>query len=478
MIIPWILLPLLVLALWLPGLPPVSFFISSWLAWIPLFWFFKVQTPRIAIRILFFFLTGLIYYSFVLLWLLFYKASVYILILALTAPVFALYFLALYLLTRRFRSPVLETITAMALWTVLMKLYALTPLGNTFFGVPFYGPPEILRIISWIGLPGLGALVIGLCASIVFVLKEKSGSAAVFGLFLLAFFSAGNFFAEKYPQTSPAGPARVALVQHNLPFSGSWRIRHAEDIRQTYSRLAKKAASGHPDLIIFPLYSLPHHFLEELPSLSRATRRWTLAASHVSEKNKSLLPKDTYQNRAFLLSPDGSVADTYQAFQTPFFIVNEKTASEVTILRTPFGNFGVLLCFEDSRASIAEKSVKKGAEFLIALSNPGHFQGTALPYYHVMEDRLRALESGRYVVRLSANGPSVLVDPNGQVLSESAPWTEEILSGEIEKRRGLTFYHRWGFLFDLASGLFLVWVCLRLFLCCQRSDDAIVQTPQ
>ena len=92
---------------------------------------------------------------------------------------------------------------------------------------------------------------------------------------------------------------------------------------------------------------------------------------------------------------------------------------------------GVLLCYEDTRPRDAKLWVKTGAQILVALSNPGHFLGTPLPRYHLLHDRIRAMETGRYLIRVSANGFSAIIDPNGKILAQSRLNEEVILKGEV-----------------------------------------------
>jgi apolipoprotein N-acyltransferase len=86
------------------------------------------------------------------------------------------------------------------------------------------------------------------------------------------------------------------------------------------------------------------------------------------------------------------------------------------LLRRPGGPIGVAICYEiaDGRALAAVS--RAGARWLLASANldpyplslQGQFQAQA---------RLRAMESGRWLVSAANTGPSALVDPAGRVLA-------------------------------------------------------------
>jgi apolipoprotein N-acyltransferase len=243
---------------------------------------------------------------------------------------------------------------------------------------------------------------------------------------LLTIFISGNIELKKtYPT-----PLHWAIIQHNLPVSGKWRLEHPIYVRAKYRELALKAAKDKPGMIIFPLYSFPDDVLrspEFFTGLAQETKTWILVATYIPQKEGQNITKGFF-DAAILYSPEGKFVDHYQAVQPPpFRQIAEYNQKEYKILATPFGKLGILLCYEDSVPAIAKEAVKKGADILVALSNPGHFSNTWMPHYHLMQDRLRAIEAGHFVVRASANGYSGVVDPKGRFLQRSALNKEEIL---------------------------------------------------
>ena len=187
-------------------------------------------------------------------------------------------------------------------------------------------------------------------------------------------------------------------------------------------------------MILFPLYSFPDDALrhpEFFAGLARETNAWILAATYIPQTPGESITRGFF-DAALLYSPEGKLVDYYQAVQAPpFRQVSEYNQAQYKILATPFGNLGILLCYEDSVPKMAQRAVEKGADILIALSNPGHFTATWMPHYHFMQDRLRAIESGRFVVRASSNGYSGVIDPKGRILKRTNLNQQQILTIEV-----------------------------------------------
>jgi len=58
--------------------------------------------------------------------------------------------------------------------------------------------------------------------------------------------------------------------------------------------------------------------------------------------------------------------------------------------------------------------------------------------------RLRALESGRMLLRATNTGMTAIIDRDGTVLAALPPFTRGALVGEVRGYRGATPYVRWG----------------------------------
>jgi apolipoprotein N-acyltransferase len=67
-----------------------------------------------------------------------------------------------------------------------------------------------------------------------------------------------------------------------------------------------------------------------------------------------------------------------------------------------------------------------------------------MPALELGAARLRAVETGRFVVQAAPTGFSALVAPDGSVRRQSDLGRPAVLTEEIERRRGHTLYTRLG----------------------------------
>lgn len=234
--------------------------------------------------------------------------------------------------------------------------------------------------------------------------------------------------------TQPLGK-KIALVQHNLPLGDPWADEHTAEILQTYESSALEAAASKPDLIIFPFYDLPQdpERNPEWPQkLSAQIGIPIILGAHIPVTSRDKLFSDGYHSKLFYFHPEAIESKIYEAVRgVPFQPIPEKTASEYTLLETPSGKIGGLICYEDTRPKIADKARHMGAELLVSLSNPGHFQKTMIPRYHLIQDQLRAIETGLPLVRVSANGFSAFIDSRGRILQKTELSERKILVPQI-----------------------------------------------
>ena len=84
------------------------------------------------------------------------------------------------------------------------------------------------------------------------------------------------------------------------------------------------------------------------------------------------------------------------------------------------GPAGVLMCFEVAYDGLLRGLVDDGADVIVVPTNNATYTGTGQIEQQFAMSRLRAIETGRYVVVASTNGISGIVAPDGHVV-ERAP---------------------------------------------------------
>ncbi|NMB75406.1 MAG: apolipoprotein N-acyltransferase [Myxococcales bacterium] len=86
-------------------------------------------------------------------------------------------------------------------------------------------------------------------------------------------------------------------------------------------------------------------------------------------------------------------------------------------LRLAAGPLGVLVCYEAIFPEIARETVERGARLLVNITNDAWYLRSAGPAQHLNLARMRAIETGRYLVRAANCGLSAVFDDRGRTLA-------------------------------------------------------------
>ena len=275
---------------------------------------------------------------------------------------------------------------------------------------------------------------------------------------------------------------RIGIVQGNVTQDEKWKTGHLERTVNQYVDLTRQLAADEKfDLIIFPETALPMYFRD--PVYASFTRQITSLAR---ELQTSLLvgslegsvqePDGVIFNRAFLVNGDGEIVDhADKVHLVPFgeylplpfifeylegltaesgrFAAGE--AHRSVILDTEA--FGVFICFEAAFPGITRALLDGGATVLVNMTNDAWFGRSAAPYQHFAMAAVRAVETGRPVVRAANTGISGLISARGEVVATSDLFATTTLSIEVSPRRKVTPYVRFGDTFvALCAGFVLL----------------------
>jgi len=66
---------------------------------------------------------------------------------------------------------------------------------------------------------------------------------------------------------------------------------------------------------------------------------------------------------------------------------------------TPYGSFGVFICYEIVFPGLVRKSYSRGGDFMVTITNDAWFGKTAGPYQHFSMAVFRAVENRKPVIR-------------------------------------------------------------------------------
>lgn len=329
-----------------------------------------------------------------------------------------------------------------------------------------------------LGVYGSGWLL-GLSAALLVLLlaaRRRRAWATVAGVMIWS----GGGLLQQQQWTRPAGdPLAVSLVQANIPQSMKWETAMRRTSLNKYARLTR--AHWDSDLVIWPETAVPDflHRVEEdflLPLADEAARHGTRLLVGVP-----ILDRETgrYYNGARVVGRPGDVY--YKRHLVPFgeFLPFEALLRPLlAFMEIPMSNFsagrerrpivhvgatpvGVSICYEDAFGREVRQALPEAA-YLVNLSNDAWFGDSLAPHQHLQIARMRALETGRPLLRATNTGISALIGPRGGIIAATGAFEEAVLSGRIQPMGGATPFVRMGN--GSAVGLMLAALGLALFL--------------
>jgi apolipoprotein N-acyltransferase len=130
--------------------------------------------------------------------------------------------------------------------------------------------------------------------------------------------------------------------------------------------------------------------------------------------------------------------------------------------------FLAMVCYESIFPEYVSSYVRRGAEFLIFITNDSWWGNTSGARQHNRYAILRAVENRRWVARCANGGISSFIGPDGSMYDETSMYTTASIHHRIEALTGLTFYTRhgdWlGRLCALACGVWVITSIVFLYL--------------
>jgi apolipoprotein N-acyltransferase len=330
-----------------------------------------------------------------------------------------------------------------------------------------YAPLGGVYGLGWICALGAGALAA--------VLAEGLVVRALSVVTLFAVF-AGTGFAGRAVWTEAAGePLRAVMVQGAVGQDEKWLDTALEPTRQLYLEMTDPWW-GKTDLIIWPEAAIPALLHQEMDLLEALDTRGRETGSEIL---LGILEQDRasghYHN---VLVSLGGEPEIYRKRQlVPFgeyFPVPAFVRSWMRLMNLPYTDFapgsaqppamtlaGVrvapTICYEDAFGA-QQRVFFPTAEVLINVSNDAWFGDTRAPHQHLQIARMRAMETGRWMLRATNNGVTAVIDPRGRVTRRSQQFVAEVIEAEVTPMRGMTPWLRIGDgpLAGLAIGLALL----------------------
>ncbi|MBS3935036.1 MAG: apolipoprotein N-acyltransferase [Sulfuritalea sp.] len=336
------------------------------------------------------------------------------------------------------------------LWTLAewLRGWAFTGFPWLALGYSQAPPSPLAGYAAVLGVFGVGFVAVLFAALLALDGRRRAG----WGLIVLLL--AAGAALRQMDWTQPTGaPLRVALLQGNVPQSIKWVPEYLSLSIDTYTRLAL----DHPaDLTVLPETAIPLFFdqipRETLAALGRHGNVLIGAAARHREGG--------YVNAAIALTPEGTQSYAKQhlvpfgeyappGFSWFFELVNIPMSdfSAGPPGQSPLAIAGQRIapniCYEDLFGEEIIRALPE-ATLLINLSNTAWFGDSLAQPQHLQIARLRALETGRMMLRATNTGITAAIAPDGRVLAQLPEFVTGALVVEAQGFTGLTPYAQWG----------------------------------
>lgn len=117
---------------------------------------------------------------------------------------------------------------------------------------------------------------------------------------------------------------------------------------------------------------------------------------------------------------------------------------EPRVLKSNGFTFAPIICYESIYGGMISEQCRKGAEVIFVITNDGWWGNSAGHQQHASIVRLRAVETGRYVVRSANTGISCVINQRGDVVKATEYWVQDAFRETIHLNNKPTFYVTYG----------------------------------
>jgi len=358
-------------------------------------------------------------------------------------------------------TPMLRCMTVMpALWVggewlrgTLLSGFPWLYLGYSQIDTPLV---SLLPLVGTLGVSLWVAVAVGAAVSAIIQngrdrIKPLAG-LAVLGVVLLL--SRLPVFIQPLGST-----LEVAVIQNNVSLEDKWQSSKANAIARRY--LDASLALSDVDLIVWPEAALPAYLdqvsADYVQTLQRHPADFLIGLLHRPER----VVGSAYYNAALGIGAEQSLYQKHQLVPFGEYLPMASLLGWLLdYLKIPMSDFspgpesqpqlvlagqrlGVSICYEDAFSSRINATLPD-ATTLVNLSEDAWFGDSLAPHQRLQMARVRALETGRPMIRSSNNGLSSLIGPDGTVSALAGQFERAVVRGTIQPMTGTTPFVRWG----------------------------------
>ncbi|HUQ00563.1 MAG TPA: apolipoprotein N-acyltransferase [Aeromicrobium sp.] len=384
---------------------------------------------------------------------------------------------ALTLVQALYFAPVLlglRLVARLPWWPVAMPL--VWTLGESArSAVPFSGFPwgRLAHItidtpldgyVRWVGEPMTSFIVALVAAGLAWLMVRPRERILYVAAGAAAIFLIGALLSTGLAGGDRGETAEIAIVQGNVPGTFlTWRRGEIFELHAAETvRLARRIAAGkvpRPDLVLWPENATdvdPFHdrqLAARIESLAARLRApilvgglfdgptvntaynagvvWTASGPQDRYVKRKLVPYGEYVPFRRVLGP---VVPKFDRFIPRDMLPGDQP----NLLSAGPVRLGDTICWDIAFDGLLREAVTGGAQVIVVQTSNASFTGTAQPAQQFKIARLRAIETGRWVLIPSTNGISAIVDATGHVVARAPMHRPALLSADVPLAAGST----------------------------------------
>jgi apolipoprotein N-acyltransferase len=318
-----------------------------------------------------------------------------------------------------------------------------------------------------IGQFGLGLLSVMLAGALVAMVLGTNRARAIAGA-VLALTAVAAFASRGVEWTRESGkPITVAIVQGAIPQDEKWIDENLPNILDTFEKLTVKAHGA--DLIVWPESTIPdpiNYHVDYMRGIYQAAS--ATGSSLVMGAIRVQQNEQTHEEEAFnsvlvwdRATPGVGFYDKHNLVPfSEFFPVPGFIRKWLRLMDLPYADFNrgaavqepleaagqklsIGICYEDAYGSNHLPGMKT-ATMLVNVTNDAWFGHSTARYQHLQISRMRAIETGRPMVRAANDGVSAVIGAHGEIIAAAPEYEANVMRAALQPRIGLTPYARTG----------------------------------
>lgn len=320
----------------------------------------------------------------------------------------------------------------------------------------------VVGIFAWRQqFPGLGRAVLGRWWAPAALLLLM-GTTLAYGSGVIR-----SLEAESARQRDEGRSLKVGAVQANVDLRDKWNRARRDSTFVPYTRGTIAVADSGARLVVWAETAITFDLTMGSPYGTQvrdlARREQVYVYAGFVEKQVDEAGRLQAYNSSLLLGDEGEILGRYRKMhllpfgeRMPFqglvpalgrldFGQAEWTPGpEQTLFDVDGHRFAGMICFESIFSRLGRSAVRRGAGFLVNITNDGWFGDTVLPHQHAWMAVMRSVENRVPLVRVANNGVSFSVRPTGRIDHFTGLFERGHFVADVTPRRGGSFYTRHG----------------------------------